>query len=405
MNPPVRELGDEPWNYAPKKVRHREQSPVPLGAHREGDTASQNPAPESGQPPWKRSRENDAAPQNATPESMPAPWKRSRGHRSFVGDVAIVELRNKLALAPNRLPDPPAPSSRMKYGMAVRLAGVAVAMAVGIMGYKLGSGPPASMPHPAPRSSQSGQPGLASEGLAPAAHALQSAPLPSGSPASSSRVASGQLNVGAVQPQQAGEPARLTVSAADAGADAAVVIGGLAPGWTLSTGTQVETNTWRLSIGELAVAAITPPRGFVGAIDLTPELRLADNTVADRKRLRLEWSGDGAPATANAPPAKSQPRRLDASEIALMVKSGTGHMTNGNISAARMMFQPAAEAGDPVAAFALAETYDPVVLRKLNAEGGVTADFGLAQTWYQKAKDLGSAAAPARLERLTRLPE
>jgi hypothetical protein len=47
---------------------------------------------------------------------------------------------------------------------------------------------------------------------------------------------------------------------------------------------------WRVSVEELAGAGITPPRGFVGAIDLVLELRLADNTLADRKSLRVEWS-------------------------------------------------------------------------------------------------------------------
>ncbi len=174
------------------------------------------------------------------------------------------------------------------------------------------------------------------------------------------------------------------------------MIGGLVPGSTLSAGKQVGPGTWRLPVAELAGAAITPPRGFIGAVDLMLELRLADNSVADRKSLRLEWLGVAA---------KSQPRRLDASEIAQMVKTGTEYMANGSVGAARMMLQPAAEAGDPGAAFALAETYDPLVLRKLNAVGGITADVGLAQTWYQKAKDLGSAAAPGRIERLARARE
>src|SRR5262249_8683012 len=84
----------------------------------------------------------------------------------------------------------------------------------------------------------------------------------------------------------ASEPARLSVSAADVGADAAVVIGGLAPGSTLSVGTRAGPTTWRLSTQELGEAAITPPRGFVGAMELTLELRLVDNTLADRKSLR-----------------------------------------------------------------------------------------------------------------------
>jgi TPR repeat protein len=196
------------------------------------------------------------------------------------------------------------------------------------------------------------------------------------------------------------ESVRLTVSATDAGAAATVLISGLLPGSQLSAGRLVSANTWRLSIEELTGAAITPPRGFAGAADLTLELRLADNTVADRKSLRLEWSGSTVRA-----PAESQPRRLEAGEIAEMVKSGREYMANGSIGAARMIFQPAAEAGDPVAAFALAETYDPMVLRKLNAKGGITADVGLAQAWYQKARDSGSAAAPERLDRLARVPE
>jgi hypothetical protein len=45
------------------------------------------------------------------------------------------------------------------------------------------------------------------------------------------------------------------------------------------------------------------------------------------------------------------------------------------------------------------------VLRRVKPKGGITPDVALAQTWYQKAKNLGSAVAPERLERLARLPE
>jgi len=130
---------------------------------------------------------------------------------------------------------------------------------------------------------------------------------------------------------------------------------------------------------------------------LTLELHLADNTVADRKGLQLEWSSRS--------PATSQPRQHDADEIALMMKSGAELMAYGDISAARLMYQRAAEAGDAMAALALAETYDPLVLRRVNPKGGITPDIALAHTWYEKAKDLGSAVAPERLERLARLPE
>ena len=88
-----------------------------------------------------------------------------------------------------------------------------------------------------------------------------------------------------------------------------------------------------------------------------------------------------------------------------MVKSGLEFMGNGNIAAARMMFRPAAESGDAVAAFALAETYDPSVLKQLGAIGGITSDVSLANTWYEKARALGSPLARERLERLARVRE
>jgi hypothetical protein len=396
-------------------------------------------------------------------ELSEAPWKRKKQRQAFAGDVAVAELRTRLALAPDRLPDPPLPVSTVpKFGSAARLVGVIVVAAAGVVGYRWGAAPKATPPLKqfeassnktdlAPERSVSAAyprtPSLDSKPLAVRSVASDLAPGPavgdarvtngatsmstaSAAPLSptsappvsallpspkviapnfderksrdptSGRAVSRQLTVDAVRQRQADEPARLSISAADAGANVAVVIGGLAPGSTLSAGMQAGPNAWRLSPEDFNDAAITPPRGFVGIMDLTVELRLTDNTVVDRKGLPLEWLGKSA-----LEPAKSQPRRIEAAEIALMVKNGTDFMANGNIGAARMMFQPAAEAGNPVAAFALAETYDPLVLSKLGAKGGITPDVALAHNWYEKAKELGSTVAPERLERLARLPE
>jgi TPR repeat protein len=84
-----------------------------------------------------------------------------------------------------------------------------------------------------------------------------------------------------------------------------------------------------------------------------------------------------------------------------MVRRGAELLVNGDVAAARLMYLRAAEAGEAVAAFALAETYDPLVL----AKGGVPPDVALARAWYEKARELGSAMAPERLDRLTRAPE
>ena len=67
----------------------------------------------------------------------------------------------------------------------------------------------------------------------------------------------------------------------------------------------------------------------------------------------------------------------------------------------RITLKRAADANDAEAALALASTYDPFVLRELKVYG-FPADAETARAWYEKAKDLGSAVAPRRLEILAR---
>jgi hypothetical protein len=104
-------------------------------------------------------------------------------------------------------------------------------------------------------------------------------------------------------------------------------------------------------------------------------------------------------------PASAPATPLNAANIAVMLKSGAEFMANGNVAAARMMLQPAADAGDATAAFALAETYDPMVLARLGVKGGIAPDVALAQRWYAKANALGTSAAQERLVRLTHRSE
>jgi TPR repeat protein len=90
-----------------------------------------------------------------------------------------------------------------------------------------------------------------------------------------------------------------------------------------------------------------------------------------------------------------------ASEIAQRLTIGAGLMASGDIAAAR--FERVAEAGEAAGAFALAETYAPVVLAALRPRGGITANCALAQRWYERAGDLGAAAAPERIARLAQI--
>jgi hypothetical protein len=401
MNASVRESDqgpskDEPLEYAPKKAQQPEPDSAPAASPQTGDAAPERTAP---------THAATQPPQPGAPPPAEPPWRRSRprsGRTAFVGDVAIAELRTKLALAPDRLPEPPPSSSGSKLMWVGRITAVAVVAAVGFIGYRWGSLPNSRIPLANP--SVHGQPQSAgpdrswtvpdSVGVLPVIDAVPAVYPPLGKTNPPGGRVFRQLTVGAVPAQQADEAARLAISAADTGASATVVIGGLATGASLSAGREIAPNTWRVSVEDLPRVSVIPPRGFVGSMDLTIELHLADNSLADRKGQQLEWLSRSAAA-------RSPARQHDAAEIAQMVKRGAELMANGDIAAARLMYQRAAEAGEASAAFALAETYDPQVL----AKGGIPADMALAQTWYAKARDLGSAEAPERLERLARSPE
>jgi TPR repeat protein len=101
----------------------------------------------------------------------------------------------------------------------------------------------------------------------------------------------------------------------------------------------------------------------------------------------------GVPQTADAPPA------LGGAEIAMLIKSGKRQLMNGDISAARLLLQRAAEAGSAEAALALGSTFDPVVIRQLGAVG-VQGDAATAREWYQRAAQAGSRAAAQQLAKL-----
>jgi hypothetical protein len=92
-------------------------------------------------------------------------------------------------------------------------------------------------------------------------------------------------------------------------------------------------------------------------------------------------------------------RHLDPNEIASSLKRGDALIASGDLAAARLVLQRAADAGDARAAITLAETYDPAILEKLGVHG-VVPDLAMARGWYEKAKNFGATEATQRLELL-----
>ncbi|MGY4432031.1 hypothetical protein ACVWWO_004508 [Bradyrhizobium sp. F1.13.1] len=107
-----------------------------------------------------------------------------------------------------------------------------------------------------------------------------------------------------------------------------------------------------------------------------------------------------APGPVAAPPAPPPPAKtLDADTLAGLMARANGLLAVGDIAAARLLLERAANAQDATAAFLLAQTYDPAVLGTSDARR-VAADATAARDWYQKAAGLGSAEARQRLAQL-----
>jgi len=224
----------------------------------------------------------------------------------------------------------------------------------------------------------------------------------------------GSLVSGPAQTPPAPEPARITptprlvIESADAGNEDEIglgvkiqgpiegvlaIVNGIAAGTTLTRGQPWGETGWLVPAAELGATKLRPPAGFSGEMQYTVSLKMPDAKIADRQTLRLQWSATSSNRDNDGL------RKLETDEIATLLKRGQTLFENGDIAGAQLLLQRAAEAGDPVAAMAMASTYDPVVLQDLGVRG-FSADVGKARYWYEKAREFGSKEAPRRLESL-----
>jgi TPR repeat protein len=160
---------------------------------------------------------------------------------------------------------------------------------------------------------------------------------------------------------------------------------------------------------EPAAAAAAPAPGVQAARRSQPgamssaapsreEITAAYQSAVKNKVVALEPAVREAPV---APPAPAVPaaRRIDAEELALLLKRAKGLLAIGDITSARLLLERAADAQEVEAAMMLAGTYDPQVLGTQD-QRSITPDPAMARTWYQKAAQLGSADAKRRLSQL-----
>jgi len=102
------------------------------------------------------------------------------------------------------------------------------------------------------------------------------------------------------------------------------------------------------------------------------------------------------PATHESTPPT---RRIDADELATLLKRAKGLLAIGDITSARLLLERAADAEAAEAALMLAATYDPQILGTPDMRS-ITPDPATARLWYQKAAQLGSPDARRHLSQI-----
>ncbi len=126
-------------------------------------------------------------------------------------------------------------------------------------------------------------------------------------------------------------------------------------------------------------------------------------TAATAEPARRETA---APATreTTAPASRDtgstgKPRSSGAPNEAMLMARANENFAKGDVAGARVIYEYLAMQGSSMAAMAMGETYDPLVLAKLVVKG-LEADPQRAQEWYEKAEALGSQEARSRLNAL-----
>lgn len=270
------------------------------------------------------------------------PWKRKSASSGFEGDVAIVELRARLALAPDHIPEPVSRRTHgSAWGVASRLTCIATLAAGGTL---------ALLWLYAPQG----------EGLL-----RPFGPVP--------QPASPDLHVAAISvksdfvraPQAVPRP------------------------WVGDLVSWPDAGNGRLRDSTSAVLPTAAP------------VEIDQPRTADMQDAAGEPAEMRRPQPAPVPPAVVGPTQ-SRDEIAALVARGAKYFAAGDVAAARLVLRPAAVAGDSGAALALGETYDPVMLKRLGVIG-FAGDLAEARDWYRRAAELGSADAPQRLDQLAGL--
>ena len=308
-----------------------------------------------------RARAQAQAPQDASTPAPDQSWRRqSSDDTEFVGDRAIVEMRQRLALDPEWVPEPPPNTApgRDLWMVALHTSGALGAAAlvawivVSVSGITEFGRYVARMTFPGALVSSNTRTPVPPSGVM-------------------STIAASSIATSSVATKTVAEPPHRTV----------------------------------------AVAVAEPP---APEAKLRPEPReqpahaptagsASTQPPAERQTPAAEQAPPAATHEGAAAAQRSTPefvtRQIDDDELASMLRRADDFIKSGDLSSARLLLRRAAEAGNVQAALTLAGTFDPNVLAALGLQDGA-ADIAMARLWYERAEQFGSSEAPQRLRQL-----
>ena len=236
----------------------------------------------------------------------------------------------------------------------------------------------------------------------------------------------------------AAEPASQTAFAIRVGPPEAVPhnafvrVRGLPPAAALSDGHSIAPGVWAVSPVALPELKILLPPGAAGRSEIVVTLVAVDGSVlaetnatlaiaAARQSERSQVRRDSSPPTTASilragaplqmPPEAAEPNGpapkpssqaitpQDRERALRLMKKGDAQLEDGNVAAARLFYERAADAGLAQGAMALAATFDATELARLKLRG-VQPDPKEARRWYERARQLGASGVEERLRRL-----
>jgi TPR repeat protein len=127
-----------------------------------------------------------------------------------------------------------------------------------------------------------------------------------------------------------------------------------------------------------------------------PPISSADSrSSATASASETQFDGDSSIAASATAPAHES----SAAELAALLARGDVAFSKGDLLAARLFYERAADGGNGRAALKLGETFDPVFLDQAHLRGA-RGDWSMALSWYRRARDLGVAEAEILLKSL-----